>query len=179
MSPNGDIAWLDKYLYLRGVKIPVTIVLDNVRSANNVGAFFRTADSLGASRIVLCGITAVPPSRDIHKTALGAELTVDWEHEQETIRAIEKLRAEGVFVVAVEQAPGAVLLQDFEVDAARRYALVFGNEVEGIPYNITEACDACVELPQEGAKKSLNVAVCGGITLWEFYKKILCQQKQN
>ncbi len=153
------------------VKLPVTIVLDNVRSLNNVGSFFRTADSLGAQRLVLCGITGVPPNRDIHKTALGAELTVEWSYEEETQIAIDKLRAEGFCVVAVEQAAGSVMLGDFVVGPDKKYALVFGNEVEGIPYNIVQMCDAVVELPQVGSKKSLNVAVCGGIVMWEMYRK--------
>lgn len=153
------------------MKLPIAIVLDNIRSANNVGSFFRSADSLGASRLVLCGITATPPSRDIHKTALGAELTVDWTYEKETRSSIEKLHGEGFCVLAVEQTPSAVMLGDFPIDVSRKYALVFGNEVDGIPYNIIAMCDGAIELPQLGTKKSLNVAVCGGIVMWEFYRK--------
>ena len=160
-------------------KMPVTVVLDGIRSMNNVGSFFRTCDAFGVEKLVLCGITAVPPNREIHKTALGAELTVQWEYFGSTLDAIADLRAQGWRIVAVEQAPDSVLLADFVPDGGgsdngaadsgtQKFALVFGNEVTGVSAEVLQKCDTVVEIPQFGAKKSLNVAVAGGVVLWHF-----------
>ena len=157
-------------------KLPLQVVLDNVRSANNTGAFFRTGDAFGIERLVLCGITATPPSRDIHKSALGAELTVAWEHEAESTAAVRKLREAGYTVLAVEQVREAVSLE--RLDLARfggpdgRFALVFGNEVEGVAQEVVDLCHGAIEIPQVGTKHSLNVAVSGGVVLWEFFKRL-------
>ena len=145
-------------------KMPVTVVLDNVRSAQNVGAFFRTGDTFAVERIALCGITAVPPSRDIHKTALGAEMTVPWSHHASTVGCIAQLRAEGYAVYAVEQVEGAVM--------GVKYALVFGNEVDGVGQEAVDLCDGAVEIPQAGTKHSVNVSVSGGVVLWSFFCQI-------
>ncbi|MDE6500165.1 MAG: TrmH family RNA methyltransferase [Rikenella sp.] len=158
-------------------KLPLTVVLDNVRSANNTGAFFRTGDAFGIERLVLCGITATPPSRDIHKSALGAELTVAWEYEADSTAAVERLRNEGYTVLAVEQVHGAVSLERLDLagfgnEAAPRFALVFGNEVEGVRQEVVDLCHGAVEIPQIGTKHSLNVAVSGGVVLWEFFKRL-------
>jgi tRNA G18 (ribose-2'-O)-methylase SpoU len=150
-------------------KIPVVVVLDNVRSLNNVGAFFRTCDAFAVERLVLCGITGTPPDREIHKTALGAELTVPWAYFQKTEDAVSLLREEGRTVLAVEQVEGAVMLDRFSPDGTGRYALVFGNEVEGVAQGAIEMCDGAIEIPQAGAKHSLNVAVSGGVVLWPFF----------
>ncbi|MDR0908017.1 MAG: RNA methyltransferase [Rikenellaceae bacterium] len=153
-------------------KIPVVVVLDNVRSLGNVGAFFRTGDAFGVERLVLCGITGTPPDRELHKTALGAELTVPWEYAPDTATAVKKLHQEGYTVLAVEQVEGAVSLEDFVVVAGMRYALVFGNEVDGVAQNVVDVCDGAVEIPQIGTKHSLNVSVSGGVVLWAFFSQL-------
>ena len=152
-------------------KTPVVAVLDNVRSAGNVGAFFRTADAFGMEALALCGITARPPQKEIHKTALGAELTVAWRGFDETLQAVATLREEGYKIVAVEQVEGSVKLGEFTPESGEKYALVFGNEVEGVAQEVVDACDLALEIPQVGTKHSLNVAVTGGVVLWEFFKK--------
>lgn len=151
-------------------KLPVAIVLDNVRSAGNVGAFFRTADAFGMAEIVLCGITARPPQKEIHKTALGAEMTVAWRGAESTLEAVRMLRAEGYRIVAIEQVEGSVKLGDFTPKRDEKYALVFGNEVEGVEQAVVDVCDLAVEIPQVGTKHSLNVAVTGGVVLWEMFR---------
>ena len=151
-------------------KVPVVAVLDNVRSAGNVGAFFRTADAFGMEAVVLCGITARPPQKEIHKTALGAELTVAWRGFDTTLEAVERLREEGYKIVAVEQVEGSTKLGDFTPERHEKYALVFGNEVEGVAQEVVNRCDMALEIPQVGTKHSLNVAVTGGVVLWELFK---------
>lgn len=153
-------------------KMPVTVVLDNVRSAQNVGAFFRTADAFAAEHIALCGITAVPPSRDIHKTALGAELTVPWSHYATTGECLARLHAEGCEIYAVEQVEGAVMLDAFRPRPGVKYALVFGNEVDGVGREAVDMCDGAIEIPQSGTKHSINVSVAGGVVLWNFFSRL-------
>lgn len=155
--------------FARMEHMPVTVVLDNIRSAQNVGSFFRTADAFAAERICLCGITAVPPAREIHKTALGAELTVAWSRHERTADCLEALRREGCRILAVEQVEGSEGLDDFRPEAGVRYALVFGNEVEGVSQEAVDACDGAIEIPQAGTKHSLNVSVAGGVVLWKFF----------
>ena len=155
--------------FARMERMPVTVVLDNIRSAQNVGSFFRTADAFAAERICLCGITAVPPAREIHKTALGAELTVAWSRHERTADCLEALRREGCRILAVEQVEGSEGLDDFRPEAGVRYALVFGNEVEGVSQEAVDACDGAIEIPQAGTKHSLNVSVAGGVVLWKFF----------
>lgn len=153
-------------------KLPIVAVLDNVRSAGNVGAFFRTSDAFGMGGVVLCGITARPPHKEIHKTALGAEMTVGWRGFESTTEAVVALREEGYTLVAIEQVEGSVKLGDFNPEAGRKYALVFGNEVEGVEQAVVDMCDLAVEIPQVGTKHSLNVAVTGGVVLWEMFRKL-------
>ena len=155
--------------FARMERMPVTVVLDNIRSAQNVGSFFRTADAFAAERICLCGITAVPPAREIHKTALGAELTVAWSRHERTADCLEALRREGCRILAVEQVEGSEGLDDFRPEAGVRYALVFGNEVEGVSQEAVDACDGAIEIPQAGTKHSLNVSVAGGVVKWKFF----------
>lgn len=150
-------------------RIPVVVILDNVRSAQNIGAFFRTGDAFAIEKVMLCGITATPPSRDIHKSALGAELTVGWEYYPTTTECAAALKAEGYTLLAIEQVEGAVMLDRLEVDAGKKYALVFGNEVEGVAQEVVDMCDGAIEIPQVGTKHSVNVSVAGGIVLWEFF----------
>jgi len=149
-------------------KMPVAVVLDNVRSLQNVGAFFRTCDAFAAERICLCGITATPPNRDIHKTALGAELTVAWSYHPSTAECLDRLRAAGCTILAVEQVEGAAMLDDFRPEPGVRYAL----EVEGVGQEAVDRCDGAIEIPQAGTKHSLNVSVSGGVVLWSFFRRI-------
>lgn len=153
-------------------KMPVTVVLDNVRSALNVGSFFRTCDAFAVERIMLCGITAAPPDREIHKTALGAELTVAWQRFSSTTECIAQLHGEQYTVLAVEQVEGSAMLQDLAPEAGRRYALVFGNEVDGVSQEAADLCDGAIEIPQAGTKHSLNVSVAGGVVLWDFFCRL-------
>ncbi len=153
-------------------KMPVVVVLDNIRSLQNVGSFFRTCDAFAAERIMLCGITATPPNRDIHKTALGAELTVEWEHYNSTIECVTKLKAEGYKIVAIEQVEGAIMLNDFVCTTSEKYAIVMGNEVMGVDQEVVDMCDSSIEIPQVGTKHSINVSVAGGVVLWNFFCQI-------
>ena len=174
-TPNDALGRPSPEAFARMEKLPVTVVLDNVRSALNTGSFFRTCDAFAIERICLCGITAQPPSRELHKTALGAELTVAWEHFGRTAECIDRLRAAGYRILAVEQTEGAVLLDEFRPEPGIRYALVFGNEVDGVAQEAVDACDGAVEIPQLGTKHSLNVSVAGGAVLWKFF----CDMRQK
>ncbi|MCI9244950.1 MAG: RNA methyltransferase [Alistipes sp.] len=158
--------------YAAKEKLPVRVVLDNVRSAQNVGSFFRTGDAFAVEHVALCGITAVPPAREIHKTALGAELTVPWSYHASTAECVRQLRDEGYEVLAVEQVEGAAMLDAFCPEPGRRYALIFGNEVEGVAQEVVDLCHGALEIPQFGVKHSINVAVSGGVVLWRFFEKL-------
>ena len=155
--------------FRRKRKIPLVVILDNVRSLNNIGSVFRTSDAFRVEKICLCGITATPPSPEIHKTALGAEESVSWEYYPETMQAVESLRAEGYTICALEQVNGSVALDRFEPQPAGRYAVSAGHEVNGVDQRVVDAADICLEIPQEGTKHSLNVAVSTAITIWQFY----------
>ena len=154
-------------------KMAVTVVLDNVRSAQNVGAFFRTGDAFAVEKVLLCGITATPPSRDIHKSSLGAEFTVAWEYYNATTEAVSVLKKQGYTVLAIEQVEGAAMLDKLEIDTTKKYALVFGNEVLGVDQAVVDICDGAIEIPQAGTKHSINVSVCGGVVLWKFFEKFI------
>ena len=145
----------------------IVLVLDNIRSAHNVGSAFRTGDAFKADKVWLCGICATPPSAEIHKVALGAELSMPWEHVDDTLALVRRLQEEGWTVVCAEQTDHAVPLQDFRREPGRRYAVVFGNEVDGVRPDVVDAADLCVEIPQFGTKHSLNVSVSVGIVLWQ------------
>lgn len=153
-------------------KSPFVIVLDNIRSLNNIGSVFRTADCLKAKAVYLCGITARPPHRDIHKTALGATESVEWIYFKNTSDAIKKLRWEGHIIISLEQAEGSTLLQDFQPVAGKKYALVFGHEVKGVHQDIIDMSDYCIEIPQYGTKHSFNVSVSAGIVLWDMFTRL-------
>ena len=146
----------------------IVMVLDNIRSAYNVGSAFRTADAFKVDKVFLCGICAVPPSAEIHKTALGAENSVPWEHSDDTVRTVTELKSEGYVIISVEQTENAVLLQNFKPEQGGKYALVFGNEVDGVQQSVVDASDMSLEIPQYGTKHSLNVSVSVGVTLWQF-----------
>jgi rRNA methylases len=151
-------------------KTPLVVVLDNVRSLHNVGSVFRTADAFLVEAVYLCGITSTPPHAEIHKTALGAENTVDWKHFEDTHVAMAELKAQGYTVFAIEQAEGSIMLPDLKLDGTKKYAVILGNEVKGVQQSVVDACAGCIEIPQFGTKHSLNVSVTGGIIIWEFFK---------
>lgn len=153
-------------------KLPLTVVLDNVRSLNNIGAIFRTSDAFMVNRIMLCGITATPPSPEIHKTALGAEDSVVWEYFPTTLEAIEKLHSEGYTVCALEQVKESVSLEQFRPTPDGSYAIIAGHEVHGVDPEVVNAADVCLEIPQFGTKHSLNVSVSMGIAIWHFFSKM-------
>lgn len=156
--------------YRASEKLPVVVVLDEVRSLNNVGSVFRTADAFRLEGVWLCGITATPPHAEIHKTALGAEETVEWRYEKDTLEAVEELRREGYVICALEQAEGSLSLDRFRPERGRKYAVVIGHEVKGVSQRVVDCSDVCIEIPQRGTKHSLNVSVAAGIVLWEFFK---------
>ncbi|TCV06742.1 SpoU rRNA methylase family protein [Sphingobacterium alimentarium] len=153
-------------------KTPITIILDNVRSMHNVGSAFRTADGFAIEQILLCGITATPPHREIEKTALGATQSVQWAHYKETTDAIDDLKKQGYQIFAIEQAAGSISLEQFETSKTDKYAFVFGNEVHGVDDEVMKLVDGCIEIPQFGTKHSFNVSVTIGIVLWDILKKI-------
>ena len=153
-------------------KLSLVVVLDNVRSQHNVGAVFRTSDAYLIEAVYLCGITAVPPQPEIHKSALGAEFTVEWRYFAHTSEAVAHLKSEGYTVFAIEQAEQSLLLNEIDLDKKAKYAVVLGNEVKGVQQSVVDHCDHCIELPQFGTKHSLNVSVTAGIVIWEFYKAL-------
>jgi 23S rRNA (guanosine2251-2'-O)-methyltransferase len=154
-------------------KFPVSIILDNIRSLNNIGSFFRTSDAFNIKKIYLCGITAQPPHRDIQKTALGATDSVDWDYFESTVELVKKLKSEGVKIASIEQAEKTTLLQDVLHLPNEEFALVFGNEVDGVDQEVINLSDYIIEIPQFGTKHSLNVSVCAGVVMWEFAKRYI------
>jgi tRNA G18 (ribose-2'-O)-methylase SpoU len=153
-------------------KTPVIIVLDDIRSLHNIGSVFRTADAFLIEKIYLCGITATPPNKEIHKTALGATDTVAWEYNENVLEVIENLKKDKVSVFAIEQVESAIFLQDFKVEENKKYALVFGNEVFGVNQKAIEICNGTIEIPQLGTKHSLNISVSAGIVVWDLFCKL-------
>ena len=153
-------------------KTPLIVVLDNIRSLNNVGSVFRTSDAFLIEKIYLCGITATPPNKEIHKTALGATESVAWEHVEETLDVVKKLKAENVKVLAIEQAENSTKLDTFLPEKNQKYAIVMGNEVKGVQQEVVDASDVCVEIPQLGTKHSLNISVTTGVVLWDLFCKL-------
>ena len=153
-------------------KLPLVIVLDNIRSLHNVGSVFRTADAFRLQGVWLCGITACPPAAEIHKTALGAEDSVSWEYFEDTFDAVKRLQREGYEVLAVEQVEGSLKLNTFRIDPTKRYALILGNEVKGVRQDVVDVADAALEIPQYGTKHSMNVSVTAGIVMWEFERQM-------
>lgn len=153
-------------------KTPIIIILDDIRSLHNIGSVFRTADAFLIEKIYLCGITATPPNKEIHKTALGATETVAWEYQKEVIEVIQKLKNENVIVYAVEQVEHSIMLNDFQPEEGKTYALVFGNEVFGVAQEAIAICDGTIEIPQLGTKHSLNISVSAGIVVWDVFQKM-------
>jgi tRNA G18 (ribose-2'-O)-methylase SpoU len=153
-------------------KTPIILVLDDIRSLHNIGSVFRTADAFLIEKIYLCGITATPPNKEIHKTALGATETVSWEHKENVLDVITNLKKENIVTLAIEQVESAVFLQDFKVKKYTKYALVFGNEVHGVAQDAVALCDGSIEIPQLGTKHSLNISVSAGIVVWDLFAKM-------
>ena len=153
-------------------KTSIIVVLDNVRSLHNVGSFFRTADAFQIEKIYLCGITGTPPNREIHKTALGATESIEWEYAASALDFLPELKKEGYAILSIEQTDKSIPLQDFVVAKEGKYVLIFGNEVYGVSENVIQASDDAIEIPQFGTKHSFNVSVTGGIVLWEFFRRI-------
>ncbi len=154
-------------------KIPVVVVLDNVRSANNVGSVFRTSDAFRIQKVYLCGITCNPPHKDIQKTALGAQNSVEWEATDSTLQAVKDLKAQGFEILSIEQVTNSIMLHEFEFKKDKKYVLVFGNEVSGVDIDVVKNSDDCIEIPQYGTKHSLNISVSCGIVLWDV-AKVFC-----
>jgi len=154
-------------------KLPLVVVLDNVRSLYNVGSVFRTSDAFRLQGICLCGITACPPHIEIHKTALGAEDSVTWRYYQNTIECVDNLKKEGYTVLSIEQCEGSTLLPNLQIDSTKRYAVVLGNEVKGVQQVVVDNSDGCIEIPQYGTKHSMNVSVTAGIIIWEFARQMI------
>ncbi len=169
---NSELNRLTIDEFKKAEKIPVVVILDNIRSLNNVGSVFRTSDAFRVEKIVLCGFTATPPHKEIHKTALGAEDSVDWQFIENTEDAVLSLKEEGFTICSIEQVEGSVPLPDFKVSKDKKYALIFGNEVKGVQQKVVDLSDYSIEIPQEGTKHSLNISVSTGIVLWEFYVKL-------
>lgn len=158
--------------YKNSDKLPFVVVLDNVRSLNNIGSVFRSSDAFLIEKIYLCGITATPPHADIHKTALGAEDSVEWRYFENTLDAVDNLQNEGYMVYAIEQVKGSISLEELKLDNNKKYAVVLGNEVKGVEQDVVDRCNGCIEIPQFGTKHSLNVSVTAGIVIWSFFKQL-------
>ena len=169
---NEELNRLDIEAFKEAGKIPIIIVLDNIRSLNNIGSVFRTADAFLIEKIYLCGITATPPHKDIHKTALGATESVDWEYRKDTLGLVRELRSNGFEVVSVEQAENAQDLNRFQVKKSVKYVLIFGNEVKGVSQEVVSASNTVLEIPQYGTKHSLNISVSVGVVVWDLWAKL-------
>ena len=169
---NSELQRLDVESYTSAEKIPLIIVLDNIRSCNNIGSVFRTSDALLVEKIMLCGITATPPNKDIHKTALDAEKTVKWEYFEDTLDAVKILKELGYKVYAIEQVENSISLPDYYPAENEKVAVILGNEVKGVQQKVVDACDNSIEIPQFGTKHSFNISVCAGIVIWDIFKKI-------
>ena len=169
-----ELSRLSTQEYKKVDKLPFIVILDNVRSLNNIGSVFRTSDAFLVESIFLCGITATPPHPDIHKTALGAEDSVLWKYFENTVDAVEYLQKKGYVVYAIEQVNNSISLENIELEKNKKYAVVLGNEVKGVQQEVVDKCDGCIEIPQFGTKHSLNVSVTAGLVIWDFFK-LLCK----
>ncbi|MBQ0788538.1 MAG: RNA methyltransferase [Oceanihabitans sp.] len=169
---NNELDRLTVEDFKTSTKTPIIILLDNIRSLNNIGSVFRTSDAFLVEKIYLCGITATPPHKDIHKTALGSTDTVAWEYAENTLDVVEKLKLENVKICAIEQAENATMLNDFSPEANAKYAFVFGNEVKGVAQDVVSASDMVIEIPQFGTKHSLNISVSCGVVVWDVFSKM-------
>jgi len=169
---NSELGRISVEEFKNADKTPIIVVLDNIRSLNNVGSVFRTSDAFLIEKIYLCGITATPPNKEIHKTALGSTKSVAWEYVEDTLTLVEKLKAEGVQVLSIEQAENSTMLDTFSVAPNQKYAVVFGNEVKGVQQDVVSVSNVCIEIPQLGTKHSLNISVSCGVVLWDLFCKL-------
>jgi len=169
---NSELERLEVSEFKQAEKSPILIVLDNIRSLNNIGSVFRTSDAFLIKKIYLCGITAQPPHNDIRKTALGSTDSVDWEYAESTLKVVENLKSQGVKICAIEQAEDATMLDKFQPQNNYKYAFVFGNEVKGVSQEVVNASDYVIEIPQFGTKHSLNISVSAGVVIWDVFSKI-------
>ena len=169
---NSELGRISPSEYKEAAKTPVIVILDNIRSLNNIGSVFRTADAFLIRKIYLCGFTATPPHKDIQKTALGATDSVDWEYAENTLDLVKKLKADGIKIISIEQAEDSVSLDQVAVTASETYAVIFGNEVKGVQQDVVSASHMVVEIPQFGTKHSLNISVSVGVVLWDLFSKI-------
>lgn len=158
--------------FKESIKIPLVVVLDHVRSLNNVGSVFRTSDAFSVEAVYLCGITACPPNPEIHKTALGAEDTVSWMYFEDTLTVVDNLRTNGYIIYGIEQVEGSIMLDELQLDPLKKYAVILGNEVKGVQQSVIDVCNHVIEIPQYGTKHSLNVSVTAGIVIWDFFKQL-------
>lgn len=158
--------------FKKAEKLPLVVILDNIRSLHNIGSVFRTSDAFRIECICLCGITATPPHPEMHKTALGAEFTVDWKYVSNTVEAVDNFKSEGYIVYSVEQAEGSIMLNELVLEKGKKYAVVMGNEVKGVQQEVIDHSDGCIEIPQYGTKHSLNVSVTAGIVIWDLFQKL-------
>ena len=168
---NSELGRLNVEEFKQSTKIPLIVILDNIRSLNNIGSVFRSSDAFLIEKIYLCGITAQPPHKEIHKTALGSTESVEWGYVEDTLDLIKKLQKEEVLVASIEQAENSTMLQDFTIQPNKKYAIVMGNEVKGVQQEVVTASDYCIEIPQFGTKHSLNISVSCGVVLWDLFKK--------
>jgi 23S rRNA (guanosine2251-2'-O)-methyltransferase len=169
---NSELNRIDVEDFKKIEKTPLIVILDNIRSLNNIGSVFRTSDAFVIEKIYLCGITATPPNKEIHKTALGSTESIDWEYVEDTLSLVKKLKDSNIKIASIEQADNAMMLQEFVVEKDQKYAVVFGNEVKGVQQEVVSASDYCIEIPQYGTKHSLNISVSVGVVLWDIFKKI-------
>ena len=169
---NSELDRLTNEAFKKIKKTPLIVILDNIRSLNNIGSVFRTSDAFLIEKVYLCGITARPPHKDIHKTALGATDSVDWEYVEDTLTLVNNLRKQGVTVASIEQAENSIDLQDFRPEINKKLAVVFGNEIKGVDQKVVNISDYCIEIPQYGTKHSLNISVSCGVVLWDLFTKI-------
>ena len=169
---NEELKRLTIESFKDSVKLPIVVILDNVRSLNNIGSVFRSSDAFRVEAIYLCGITATPPHKDIHKTALGATESVKWEYFDRTLDAMSELKTDGYEICAIEQTVGSIKLDKFSIEKGKKYALIFGHEMRGVDQAVVDASDMSIEIPQFGTKHSLNISVSAGVILWEFYRQM-------
>lgn len=169
---NNELGRITVDEFKRTKKTPIIVVLDSIRSLNNVGSVFRTSDAFLVEKIYLCGITATPPNKEIHKTALGATESVDWEYVEDVLSLIERLKQDGIQILSIEQAENSTKLDTFQPEKNNKYAVVFGNEVKGVQQEVVSASNNCIEIPQLGTKHSLNISVSCGVVLWDMFSKM-------
>ena len=169
---NNELGRISVSAFKKTSKTPIIVVLDNIRSLNNVGSVFRTSDAFLIEKIYLCGFTATPPHKEIHKTALGATESVDWEHKEDTLTLVNELKAEGIVVASIEQVENSIMLDEFTPETNKKIAIVMGNEVKGVQQEVINASDYCIEIPQKGTKHSLNISVSCGVVLWDLFQKL-------